>query len=204
MSQMYDRFMRKDETARLRHWRRELLGDIRGDVLEIGAGTGANVPFYGEAVGRLVLSEPDRHMRNKLGRRVSSTQTDCEIIDAAADNLLFDDGSFDAVVSMLVLCSTADPVRAVAEIHRVLRPGGTLVFLEHVAADDGSALHRAQQRWEPLWKRFAGNCHLTRQTEKLIARGGFTIDRLKTEHTETGLKLASPMLRGHAVKKRER
>src|SRR5271170_1566587 len=128
---IYDPFMRRTEQACLIDWRRDLLSTLSGRVLELGAGTGANVPFYPPAVRSLVLAEPDPHMLARLRARAP---VDAELLSASCDGVPVPDASVDAVVATLLLCSVPDPSRALAEIRRVLRPGGTFVFLEHVAA----------------------------------------------------------------------
>src|SRR5512147_2710424 len=131
MSRMYDRFLEGAERAGLREWRRTLLEQARGEVLELGAGTGGNLALYPPSVTRLVLCEPDRHMREILQRKLGA-RPDVEVLDAPAEALPVPPRSFDTVVATLVLCSVADPMRVASEIHRVLRPGGTFLFLEHV------------------------------------------------------------------------
>jgi ubiquinone/menaquinone biosynthesis C-methylase UbiE len=167
--------MAKVEDAGLRAWRAELLGDLTGEVLEIGAGTGLNVSHYGPGVTRLVLAEPDGFMRAKLQQRAQISKLDVEVVDAAVDPLPFADASFDVVVSTLVLCSVPDHEAALAEIHRVLRPGGRFVYLEHIAAVENPKRHKWQRRIEPLWKRCAGDCHLTRTTDQAIPAAGFEL-----------------------------
>ena len=159
---IYDRIMANTEAGGLGQWRSELLAEAHGDVLELGAGTGASLPHYPAAVDRLVLTEPDAGMRAKLSEKVVRP---AEIVDARAEALPFADESFDAVVAMLVLCTVPDPVAAVAEVRRVLRPGGALIFVEHVAAAPGSSRRAWQHRLEPVWKRLAGGCCITRDTE---------------------------------------
>ena len=198
MSAIYDPFMRRSEVACLGAWRRELLGETSGEVLEIGAGTGVNLPYYPSAVSKLVLSEPDPHMRMKLQTRTLSVLgRDATLTGAGVDALPFEDESFDFVVSTLVLCSVPDPARALAEIHRVLRPGGGLVYLEHVASDDPSRL-AWQQRVEPLWKRIAGNCHLTRRTGEALRIAGFEIEQERRESMRKSLPLVRASIRGVA------
>src|SRR5689334_6732321 len=127
----YDRFMRGSEEACLAQWRAELLAGLSGAVLEIGAGTGATLPAYPPAVTRLVLAEPDPHMRRKLAAKAAGR---AEVSDASAESLPFPAESFDAVVCSLVLCSVDNQLAALERIRRVLKPGGRLVFLEHVVA----------------------------------------------------------------------
>jgi ubiquinone/menaquinone biosynthesis C-methylase UbiE len=114
-----------------------------------------------------------------------------EVIDAPAERLPVDDESFDVVVSSLVLCTTPDPARALAEAWRVLVPGGRLLFLEHVADDEHPARLRWQRWLEPLWKRLAEGCHLTRRTHEAIAAAGFAIDRLE----RASMRKANPLIR---------
>jgi ubiquinone/menaquinone biosynthesis C-methylase UbiE len=188
---IYDRAMQGMEDAGLGTWRRDLLAPLEGTVLEIGAGTGSNLPFFPPAVTSLVLAEPDRHMRARLLAATGVSDRPVEVISAPAERLPFPDGSFDAVVSALVLCSVGDQALVLEEIRRVLRPDGRFVFIEHVAAK-GSPRQLRQQRWiEPVWKRLAGNCHLTRSTEEAIERAGFAFETLERQ----GLPKAPPMVR---------
>jgi SAM-dependent methyltransferase len=189
---LYDPFMRSAEQACLGAWRAELLACAAGEVLEIGAGTGANLPFYPEAVERLVAAEPDEAMRARLARHAGATRAGrLEVHAAAVGALPFGDGSFDGVVSTLVLCSVPDVAKALAELRRVLRPGGRFFFLEHVAAEDRPSRLAWQRRIEPLWARLAGNCHLTRRTGDAIRQAGFVVER----ETRASMKKAMPFLR---------
>ena len=198
---VYDRWMRAAEAACLVQWRAELLRDLEGEVLEVGAGTGANLPHYRKTIKRLVLAEPDRHMRRRLEMRCGASGFPrAEISDASLDGLPMPDAAFDGVVSMLVLCSVPDLQAALAEVFRVLRPGGLFLFLEHVAADQNPTRLKWQGRVEPVWKRVAGNCHLTRQTEQAIVASGFQIERIKHESMRKAMPLARPSIRGAARK----
>ena len=199
MARVYDRVMAGSEQACLHDWRRSLLAGLRGRVLEIGAGTGRSIPCYPEAVEQLVLAEPDPHMRRRLQDRVGDRR-DIRVIDAAAEQLGEPDASFDAVVSSLVLCSVATVPRALAEIHRVLRPGGELVFIEHVAAWDDPRRLRWQRRVEPIWKHVAGNCHLTRDTERAILDAGFELEHIERDSLRKAMALVRPSIRGRARK----
>jgi ubiquinone/menaquinone biosynthesis C-methylase UbiE len=193
--------MRRLETACLFAWRGELLRDLHGEVLEVGAGTGANLPHDPQAVTRLVLAEPNPHMRRRLeARRGSRELPRAEVSDASLERLPMPDASFDAVISTLVLCSVPDMHAALAEIFRVLRPGGRLLFLEHVAAEGSSTRFRWQRRGEWLWKQLAGNCHLTRKTEQAMLAAGFQIERIERENMPKAMPLARPGIRGAARK----
>jgi ubiquinone/menaquinone biosynthesis C-methylase UbiE len=201
MSALYDRFMRQSEAACLERWRGELLHDLSGAVLEVGAGTGATLPLYPAAVARLVLCEPDTHMRRKLQARCSALAPGrAEVADCPAQALRWPDGSFDAVVSSLVLCSVPDQGAALTEIRRVLKPGGRFLFLEHVAADNNPPRLKWQKRVEPVWKHVMDNCHLTRRTETAIAAAGFRIERIQRESIRKAMPLVRPSIRGVALK----
>jgi len=204
MSAIYDRFMKASEEACLDAWRHDLLAGIEGTALEIGAGTGANLRHYPDAVTRLALTEPDRHMFAKLTKRTALDRAGrVELFPAPADALPFEDESFDVVVCTLVLCSVPNQDRALAEIHRVLRPGGSFVFLEHVAAHDRSRF-AWQRRVEPFWKRISGNCHLTRDTGEAIRASGLVIDDEKRESMRKALPIVRPTIRGIARKRASR
>jgi ubiquinone/menaquinone biosynthesis C-methylase UbiE len=197
MAAVYDSMMRASEEACLGKWRAELLRELSGSVLEVGAGTGATLALYPKAVSRLVMCEPDPHMRRKLEAKKSSN---VEISDASIEKLPFEKESFDAVVCSLVLCSVRDPQAALAQIRRVLKPGGRLVFLEHVAADGKPNRLKWQRRIEPVWKHLMGNCHLTRRTEAALEAAGFRIERIQRESMRKALPVCRPSIRGIARK----
>ncbi|CAN5858516.1 class I SAM-dependent methyltransferase [soil metagenome] len=198
----YDRLMAETERACLAGWRTELLREVGGRMLEIGAGTGRNLEHYSETVEHLVLLEPDRHMRARLAEVVPTTSlaATVEVNDGGAEALPFADESFDAVVSTLVLCSVPDQRTALDEIVRVLRPGGSLLFLEHVAATHRPRRLRWQHRLEPVWKRLAGGCHLTRATAEAIAGAGLEIGEPVRESARKAMPLVRTMVRGVATK----
>lgn len=197
MSRMYDRALEGAERAGLREWRRTLLERARGDVLEIGAGTGRNQDLYPPGVTRLVLCEPDRHMREVLRRKLAA-RSDVQVLDAPAEALPFPARSFDTVVATLVLCSVNDPGRAVSEILRVLRPGGSFLFLEHIAAPSGTWTRWAQGALEPVWRRIAGNCHLTREPGPLLEAAGFMLSPCTEEMLPGSISLSGRSIRGVA------
>lgn len=195
---IYDWLMRDLERACGDAWRRDLLTELQSDVLEIGAGTGKNLEHYRE-LDRLVLAEPDPHMRRKLVTRTQAPVAKAvDVVPWTAEALDAPDRSFDAVVSTLVLCSVREPTRALAEIRRVLRPGGRLVFFEHVASDD-PGLRAWQQRLEPIWRPIAGNCHLCRETRTSIEAAGFTFERIVHERARKTLPVIRSTIRGYAL-----
>jgi SAM-dependent methyltransferase len=201
MASVYERVLRRSEEACLGRWRAELLSAVEGDVLEVGAGTGANVAHYGPRVARLVLSEPDLHMRRRLRAAVRRARLpNVDVLGASLGALPMAASSFDVVVSTLVLCSVPDVAAALADAYRVLRPGGRLVFIEHVAAEANPARLRWQRLMEPLWRRLAGNCHLTRRTDEALVAAGFSIDRIQRESIRKAMPLVRPSVRGVARK----
>ena len=169
----YDRLMEPVERAGLRERRRRLLGELGGEVLEVGAGTGLNVPAYGRA-SRVVALEPDPAMRRELEKKLPHARVPVEISAGNAEALPFPDDSFDAVISTLVLCSVADQRQALAEIGRVLRPGGRLVLIEHVRGD--GLLGAAQDALAPLHRLIAGGCSPNRRTAAAVRDAGFELD----------------------------
>ena len=175
----YDHQMAKTEKAGLRAFRERLLAGLSGDVLEIGGGTGANLPWYGPAVTSLTLTEPQPPMLRRLERTVGEHRPSAMVLRAPAEDLPFDDHTFDVAVSTLVLCGVDDQPRALRELRRVLRPGGQLLFIEHVRADD-AATARLQDRMNWL-NRLVVCCDCNRPTLDSIKAAGFTLARL--EHT---------------------
>jgi ubiquinone/menaquinone biosynthesis C-methylase UbiE len=198
----YDRVMSAAEQACLAEWRRELLAEARGEVLEVGAGTGASIEFYPDSVSRLVLSEPDPHMRKQLSERVKQSRgrENSSIRTGSAEQIEAEDESFDCVVTSLVCCSVADLDAGLREIRRVLRVGGNFLFMEHVAAQAGSSRRRWQNRINPLWRRVMGNCHLNRETEQAILAAGFEFTRIERESMRKVLPIVRPTIRGIARK----
>jgi ubiquinone/menaquinone biosynthesis C-methylase UbiE len=199
----YDPLLRRTEEACLAAWRAEVLAELSGDVLEIGAGTGANLRHYPAGVTRLTLAEPDAHMRRRLEvavRAASGSDREIVVSDAPSEALPFGDASFDAVVSTLVLCTVPHPSQTLAEIRRVLRPGGRLAFLEHVASETDPARFAWQQRIEPVWKWLADGCHLTRHTHDAIERAGLVIEREERASMRKAPPWVRPTVRGIARK----
>jgi SAM-dependent methyltransferase len=158
--------------------RRDLLATATGRVLEIGAGTGLNFRHYPPAVDRVDAIEPDPHMLRRARAAAAAASVSVEVVRAPAEALRFDDGVFDTAVSTLVLCSVRDPVGALAEIRRVLRPGGGLLFFEHVRSTDPRHA-RWQDRLERPWGWIAGGCHPNRDTVENMERAGFRMEMLR-------------------------
>ena len=185
----YDRQMAKTEKAGLRALRERLLAGVSGDVLEIGGGTGANLPSYGPAVGSLTVTEPQPPMLRRLERNVRARHPDAKVLRAPAEDLPFGDDSFDVAVSTLVLCGVDDQPRALRELRRVLRPGGRLLFIEHVRSDDpGTARLQDRMNW---LNRLVVCCDCNRPTLDSILAAGFTVAGV--EHT--ALPKAPPFVR---------
>src|SRR5215813_15427689 len=185
----YDRQIAKTEKAGLRAFREGLLAGASGDVLEIGGGTGANLPCYGPAVTSLTITEPEPPMLRRLESAVRAQRPAARVLRAPAEDLPFDDDSFDVAVSTLVLCGVDDQPRALRELRRVLRPGGRLLFIEHLrAADPGTA--RLQDRLNWL-NRLLVCCDCNRPTLGAIRQAGFAV----TELEHTALPLAPAYVR---------
>lgn len=197
---MYDRLLAGTEDAGLREMRAELLDGAHGRTLELGAGTGLNLAHYGEAVTELVLSEPDPHMAARLRARLEAeppTPRAVEVVEAPAEELPFPDASFDTIVSTLVLCSVERPERAVAEVARVLRPDGRLLYLEHVRSPE-SRTARWQDRLERPWGWFGAGCHPNRPTGETLAAAGLELDQLQRDRLPKAPPIVRPMIRGSA------
>ncbi|WP_455378245.1 class I SAM-dependent methyltransferase [Petrachloros mirabilis] len=188
--------MARAEKAYLKDWRRELLEHAHSDVLEIGAGTGANIEHYPDRVSRLVLTEPDQHMRRIMEKKLSGMGLDnVQVSDGTAEQIPAEDASFDCVVAFGVCCCVTNLESTLEEIKRVLKTGGYFIFLEHVAAAEGTPTRRWQNRVNPIW-RFIGGCHLKRETEEAIIRAGFKVKEIKRESTHRALAVAKTTIRG--------
>ncbi|MHB1509323.1 MAG: class I SAM-dependent methyltransferase [Acidimicrobiales bacterium] len=170
---VYDRLNAHAERTWLGQRRADLVARATGEVLEIGAGTGANLSHY-HGVERVVAAEPDPAMRTRLTARLDRAAVPVEVSDAPAEHLGLPDASVDTVVSTLVLCSVADPDATLAELRRVLRPGGQLLVLEHVRGEGRRA--RWQDLVTPLWRQVGAGCHPNRDTVAAIERAGFHLD----------------------------
>jgi ubiquinone/menaquinone biosynthesis C-methylase UbiE len=192
---MYDRMLGKAERAGLGEHRRALLAGATGDVLEIGGGTGANLEYYGDGVRTLTLVEPEKPMLKRLERHIGQRAPEAKALRAPAEDLPFNDASFDVAVSTLVLCTVDDVPRALRELRRVLRPRGRLLFIEHVRSDD-PALARRQDRMLPINVRVGHGCHCNRRTLDSIRDAGFEITSLERDTLKHTPKFIQPLIVG--------
>jgi ubiquinone/menaquinone biosynthesis C-methylase UbiE len=194
---IYDLLSRGAEEGEMGERREALLSGVEGEVLEIGAGTGWNLPHY-RAATRVVAVEPDASMAKRLPEKLAQASVPVEVVTAQAESLPFPDASFDAVVSTFVLCSVDDPSRVLAELRRVLRPDGRLVLLEHVRGEGRTA--RWQDRMTGLHRRLAGNCHLNRDTRAAIGEAGFDVAAVAPVRIPGSHALVRDGIQGAAIK----
>ena len=175
---IYDRMMASGERSFMRDVREEIAGGARGRVLEIGAGTGANFPYYNDHAEEIFATEPDPYMLRRAKRRAKKVGRPIELRQASAEHLPFEDASFDTVVNTLVMCTVGDPLRALVEVRRVLRPSGELRMYEHVRYD-----HAFGAFWQdlitPVWRWFAAGCHPNRDVASFVREAGFEFERLE-------------------------
>ncbi len=195
---LYDRGLKATEEAGLREMRRELLAKAGGRVLELGAGTGVNLGLYPDAIEDLVMIEPDPFMAKQLRVKLVESVRTATVIETSAERLPFDDGSFDTVVAMLVLCTIPDPAAALAEAARVLKPGGQLLFVEHVRAED-PGLARWQDRLEKPWRFLGDGCHCNRDTVATISDSRFELVEVERGQLPKAPPIVSPLVRGSAT-----
>jgi ubiquinone/menaquinone biosynthesis C-methylase UbiE len=176
-ARIYDRMIAGAEEASLAEHRQALLDGLQGDVIEGGGGTGANLFYYGEGVETLTVTEPSRPMIRCLRRRIDEYTPTAKLLRAPAEDLPFEADSFDVAVSTLVLCSVDDQPRALRELRRVLKPGGKLLFLEHIRSEE-PRLARRQDRMNRL-NRIVAHCDCNRPTLDTIRKVGFSIKQLE-------------------------
>jgi ubiquinone/menaquinone biosynthesis C-methylase UbiE len=196
---VYNQLMSGLEKAGVADKRRELLADASGAVLELGAGTGVNLEHYPPEIERLVLTEPDPHMARRLRKQAEeSGRTGVEVVEAGAESLPFGPDEFDTAVATLVLCTVPDPGAALAEVARVLKPGGRMLFMEHVRADSHGRA-RWQDRLNPVQNFFFGGCNLNRPTADTIRSSPLVVDELRAdEMPRQAGPLVKPMIVGSA------
>ncbi len=182
---------------RLAAYRRRVIAAARGRVLEIGVGSGLNLPFYGPAAERICGVDPSPSLLALAQARGAGSARPLLLIRAAAERLPFAAGAFDTVVMTWTLCTVADPAASLRELKRVLRPGGRLLFVEHGLAPE-PGVERWQRRLTPYWKRIGGGCHLDRKTDALLRAAGFEIGELGTGYMK-GPKPFTFMYEGSAT-----
>jgi ubiquinone/menaquinone biosynthesis C-methylase UbiE len=193
---LYDRITKGSEEAGLREMRREALAPARGRTIDVGAGTGANLDLYPDTVDELILVEPDPHMLRRLKSKASGGRA--QVVAAGAESLPFEDSSVDTVAFTLVLCTVPDPRAALAESARVLKPGGRLLFLEHVRSQE-PGLARWQDRLEAPWRLFGDGCHCNRDTLATIEASPLAVESVEADEFPKAPPLVRPLVRGSAI-----
>jgi SAM-dependent methyltransferase len=217
-ARFYDRSLKATEENGLGEMRAALLAEARGRVVEIGAGTGVNLDLYGDGIEDLTLVEPDPHMGARLRERLAEGSgrdgqpggdgaADAEhrpdpaprrLVAAPAEAIPFPDDTFDTAVATLVLCTVPHPVAAIDELARVLKPGGRLLFIEHVRSDDPDRA-QWQDRFEMPWRFFADGCHCNRDTAAALHASAFRVDRIEEGKLPKAISIVRPLIRGSAV-----
>ncbi|HEY6006069.1 MAG TPA: class I SAM-dependent methyltransferase [Anaeromyxobacter sp.] len=195
----YDRMMASSERAGLSQHRAELLANVAGRVLEIGGGTGANLRFYDRRVAELVITEPEEPMARRLERKLRAYAIPTRVIRAPAEQLPLESETFDCVVSTLVLCTVADPERALGEVRRVLKPTGRLLFIEHVRSDD-PRLASWQDRLRGPWAWLGCGCQCNRTTVDTMRSVGLSVTDLRRAELPKALPIVKPLAIGTAAR----
>jgi ubiquinone/menaquinone biosynthesis C-methylase UbiE len=178
--------------------RKRVLSDVSGRTLEVGFGSGLNLPFYGPGLSQLVALDPSASAWRLARRRLRRSALPVQFVEAPVEEMAFEDGAFDSVVLTWTLCSVRDPPQALKQIRRVLRPGGRLHFLEHGLSDNAS-VRRSQHIWAPVQRALCAGCRLTLRVDEEIARAGFSLAHLQTGHVGVPRTL-SYVYQGVAIK----
>ena len=194
---VYDRMNAPVEEAGGWEIRRKLLAVAEGATLEIGAGTGANLEHYPPAVTRLVRLEPEAAMAGTLRAKLAASGREAEVVAGGADPLPFADDAFDTVVLTLVLCTVPDQAAALVEVDRVLKPGGRLLFIEHVRSVD-ERIARRQDRIRPLWQVIGRGCNPNRDTLVALERSALEVEVVRRERMERAPSFAREAIVGVA------
>jgi ubiquinone/menaquinone biosynthesis C-methylase UbiE len=183
----------------VRRQRQQVVPLARGRVLEVGIGTGRNLEHYDKArVEQIVGLDPGIEMHPLARRRSRQAGLEVDLVGLSAERIPYDDASFDTVLVTYALCTIADPLAALGEMHRVLRPGGRLVFCEHGLAPD-EPVRRWQRRLTPAWSRLAGGCHLDRDVPRLLEEAGFSSADMRQAYLLPGPRLLTYHYWGTAV-----
>ncbi len=180
----------------LRPYRERIIGAAQGCVLEIGAGSGLNLKFYGPLAREILALEPDCKLIAMARRNASAASRPITFIEGSAEEIPLERGSIDTVVTTWTLCTIPNVARALGEMRRVLKPGGTLRFVEHGLAPE-LRVQKWQHRLTPLWRRLSGGCHLDRPISEIIEAAGFRIHRLQTGYLP-GPKIMTFLYEGNA------
>lgn len=197
MRQLYDRFVVPQlvhwgmQSEQLASWRARTVAAAHGRVLEIGIGSGLNFPHYSREVREVVGVDPSPRLLRRAAKAGGWMPFKIRLLCQSAEHLPYPDASFDCVVTTWTLCTIPDPLAALAEARRVLRPDGSLLFIEHGAAREEPGLERWQQRLTPAWRCIAGGCHLDRRPDRLLTAAGFTLETLETGHLIQGPRLVT-------------
>lgn len=184
-------------TEGVRNERARCLADVNGRVLEVGFGSGLNLPFYSSGVTKVVGIDPSATSAKLARARIAAAPFPVEVVGLSAETIPVADASFDSVVSTFTLCTIPDPVRALSEMRRVLRPGGRLFFVEHGLSDD-ARVQRWQQRLDGVQQVVFGGCHLNRSISTLIAQAGFEVTQLEHAYMKGAPRFAGFLYRGQA------
>jgi len=195
-ARFYDRAMADTEAAGLSERRHELLAEARGRTVELGAGTGVNLAHYPEAVAELILTEPFPPMAKQLRERAGPAAT---VIEASADALPIPDSSVDTAVATLMLCTVDDIDATLGEVARILKPGGRLLFVEHVRSSD-PGVARWQDRLEGPWRFIGHGCHPNRDTVAAIAASPLEVERVEHGRIPKAPAIVRPLVVGSARK----
>jgi ubiquinone/menaquinone biosynthesis C-methylase UbiE len=178
--------------------RERLVAGARGRVLELGIGSGLNLPFYPRELDVLLGLDPSRELLQMAKRHSSWVHFPVELSEGQAEDIPLDDGAVDHVVMSWTLCSVADPARVLSEVRRVLRPGGSLLFVEHGRAPE-PRVSRWQDRLTPAWRTLAGGCHLNRPIARLIEDAGLRLTELEMGYLLAGPRVLTFHYRGQAT-----
>lgn len=193
----YNTMSARSERAGLRDIRAGLIAEATGRALEIGAGTGHNLDHYPPAVTEIVLAEPSEFMAAKLRAKVADSGREAAVVEAPAQALPFGDDHFDTVVCTLVLCTVPDPAASLAEVARVLKPGGRLLFAEHVRAADPRTAHRQDRLMRP-WRFLADGCHCNRDTLATLEASPLQVERVEHGSLPKAPSIVEPLVTGTA------
>ncbi len=180
LPRLVDVAMRNKEATR---YRSQIVPQARGTVLEIGVGSGLNLPFYGAGVEHLYGLDPSEELLTMARKKARGITLPIEFLAHTGEEIPLDDASVDTVVTTWTLCTIPDPLQALREMRRVLKPGGVMLFAEHGLAPE-TQVQGWQQRLNPLWRRIAGGCNLNRKIDQLIQTAGFQIASLDTEYAK--------------------